>query len=146
MLLSMNEVTLVHIVNEETPPGLIGVLANVNFADYCEIQIHVDPARTCQQIAQALTSKRLIVIATGSACRQLPAIAMAQRASGKAILGYQLIAPSLPLFTDSWPQAPITAHFPAGSAIPKEVKLRGIAVEEFTDLTALASFIEGLLP
>lgn len=142
----MNEVTLVHLVSAETPFGLAAALANTIFDHCSEIQAQTDPARTCYKISQAVTSKRLVVIATGEACQQLPAIALAQRASGNAILSYHLIEPHLPSFTDSWPQAPITAYFPSGSAIPKEVTLRGVEVEEFTDLSDFIRFIDGCLP
>lgn len=138
----MNEVTLVHLVNEETPPDLADLLAKTNGADCIDIQVDPDPARTCQRIAKATPSKNLIIIATAGACDQLPAIALAQRATGRAIVGYQLLQPRLPPFTESWPQAPITAYFPVGSTIPKEVTLRGIAIEEFTNLPEFARFIE----
>ncbi len=142
----MNEVTLVHLVSADTPTALTDTLANANFTNYVEIQVEADPARTCQKIAQATTWVNLIIIATGEACNQLPAIALAQRASSKKIMSYQLIEPSLPTFTDSWPQAPITAYFPTGSTIPKDVTLRGIDVAEFPDLHAFAGFIDNCLP
>jgi hypothetical protein len=142
MLLPMNEVTLVHLVNEETPPELVTLLAETNRTDYMDIQMDPDPARTCQRIAVSASNKNLIIIATGVACNQLPAIALAQRATRKQILGYQLLQPTLPPFTDSWPQAPITAYFPAGFTIPKEFALRGITIEEFSNLPELAGFIE----
>ena len=142
----MNEVTLVHLVNDETPLGLADVLARANLTHHVEIRLDPDPARTCQRVVASTPSKNLIIIATGSACSQLPVIALAQRASGKQILGYQLISPILPAFTDSWPQAPITAHFPTGSTIPKEVILRGIEIEEFDNLSGFARFIDSRLP
>ena len=138
----MNEVTLVHLVNDATPPELVDLLTNTRQADCIEVQVDLDPARTCQRIAESTSSKNLIIIATGDACNQLPAIALAQRAAGKQILGYQLLQPMLPPFTDSWPQAPITAYFPAGLTIPKELTLRGITIEEFSHLSELAGFIE----
>ncbi len=114
----MNEVTLIHLVNEETPPELVDLLAKTNRTHCIDVQLDPDPARTCQRIAKSTTGKNLIIIATGTACNQLPAIALAQRATGKQILGYQLLQPMLPPFTDSWPQAPITAYFPAGFSVP----------------------------
>jgi len=142
----MNEVTLVHLISEKTPPGLADALTRATFTDYVEIQVDPDPARTCQRIAKSTSAKNLIIIGTGDACSQLPAIALAQRASGKQILSYQLIQPMLPAFTDSWPQAPISAYFPAGSAIPKELTLRGIQIEEFADLDEFARIIDNYLP
>ena len=138
----MNEVTLVHLVNDATPPELADLLTNTRQADCIEVHVDLDPARTCQRIAESTSSKNLIIIATGDACNQLPAIALAQRATGKAILGYQLLQPTLPPFTDSWPQAPITAYFPAGFSIPKELALRGINIQEYANLSEFARFIE----
>ena len=138
----MNEVTLVHLVNEETPSELSDLLAKTNRTDYIDVQVDPDPARTCQKIAKSASGKNLIIIATGIACNQLPAIALAQRATGKKILGYQLIQPTLPPFTDSWPQAPITAYFPTGFSVPKDLALRGIAIQEIAGLPEFAGFIE----
>ncbi len=142
----MNEVTLVHLVSADTPTALTDALTDANFTNYVEIWVEADPARTCQKIAQATTWVNLIIIATGEACNQLPAIALAQRASSKKIMSYQLIEPSLPAFTERWPQAPITAYFPTGSTIPKDVTLRGIDVAEFPDLPTFAGFIDNCLP
>jgi hypothetical protein len=142
----MNEVTLVHLVSDETPPDLPGLLAEIGPTHCVNILADPDPARTCQRIAKATSSKNLIIIATGTACNQLPAIALAQRATGKQILGYQLLRPTLPTFTDSWPQGPITAYFPAGLTIPKELTLRGITIRQFANLLEFARFIEDNCP
>ena len=142
----MNEVTLIHLVNEETPLELADLLAGAHQTDCIDVHVDPDPARTCQRIAMSTSGKNLIFIATGDACHQLPAIALAQRATGKQILGYQLLQPTLPAFTDSWPQAPITAYFPAGSTVPKELALRGITIQEFASLPEFAGFIENYCP
>jgi hypothetical protein len=138
----MNEVTVLHLVNDETPPKLANPLAHTRGIECIEVQVDPDPARTCQKIAQSTSGKNLIIIATGSACNQLPAIALAQRATGKQILGYQLLQPTLPPFTDSWPQAPITAYFPVGFTVPKELALRGITIQEYANLSEFTEFIE----
>jgi hypothetical protein len=145
----MNEISLLQLVGEQSDqiqPALADALTSLPFIDYIEIQVDPDPAQTCLRISQANTAKNLILVATGNSCSQLPAIALAQRASGKQILSYQLIEPDLPAFTDSWPQAPITAHYPTGSRIPKEVTLRGIQIEEFPDAQTFAQFIDNCLP
>jgi len=146
MLIPMNEVTLVHLVNNETTPGLADLLAEANPTHCVNILVDPDPARTCQEMAKATSRKNLIIIATGSACDQLPAIALAQRATGRAILGYQLLQPMLPPFTESWPQAPVIAYFPTGSSIPRDIALRGITIQEFTTLPEFVEFIENYLP
>jgi hypothetical protein len=138
----MNEVTLLHLVNDETPPELSELLAHTRGIECIDVQVDPDPARTCQRIAVSTSGKNLIIIATGTDCNQLPAIALAQRATGKQILGYQLLQPTLPPFTDSWPQAPITAYFPAGLTVPKELTLRGITIQEYASLPEFAGFIE----
>ena len=142
----MNEVTLVHLVNEETPPELADLLAKTKRTNYIDVQVDPDPARTCQRIEHSTTGKNLIIIATGIACNQLPAIALAQRAAGKQILGYQLLQPTLPPFTDSWPQAPINAYFPVGFGVPRDLALRGITIQEFASLDEFAGFIENYCP
>ena len=146
MLIPMNEVALVHLVNDETPLELPGLLVETDSTQCINILVNLDPARTCQGVARATSGKNLIIIATGTACNQLPAIALALRATGKQILGYQLLQPTLPPFTDSWPQAPITAYFPAGFIIPKELTLRGITIKEFANLLEFARFIEDNCP
>jgi hypothetical protein len=146
MLIPMNEVTLVHLVSDETPPDLLDPLDESNPSCCVTILVDPDPARTCQEIAKITPTKNLIIVATGGACHQLPAIALAQRAAGRAILGYQLLQPVLPPFTESWPQAPITAYFPTGSTIPREISLRGITIQEFTGLPEFIQFIEKYLP
>lgn len=138
----MNEVTLVHLVSEETPPDLAEALALVGITEVVQIHMDTDPARTCQRISQSTSAKNLVIIATGNGCNQLPAIALAQRSSGKNILSYQLLQPVLPAFTDSWPQAPVTAYFPVGSTIPKEITLRGIRIEAFEGMPEFAALIE----
>ena len=142
MLLPMNEVAVLHLVSEATPPELSELLAHTRGIECIDVQVDPDPSRTCQRIAKSTSHKNLIIIATGTDCNQLPAIALAQRATGKQIVGYQLLQPTLPAFTDSWPQAPITAYFPAGLTVPKELTLRGITIEEFSNLPELAGFIE----
>lgn len=142
MLEPMNEITVLHLVNEATPPELSDLLANTPGINCIDIPVDSDPARTCQSIAMSTSSKNLIIIATGSGCDQLPAIALAQRATGKHILSYHLLQPTLPPSTDSWPQAPITAYFPTGSTVPKELVLRGIRIEEFDSLPDFVRFIE----
>lgn len=138
----MNEVAVLHLVSEATSPELSEQLAHTRGIECIDVQVDPDPARTCQRIAVSTSHKNLIIIATGTGCNQLPAIALAQRATGKQIVGYQLLQPMLPPFTDSWPQAPITAYFPAGLTVPKELTLRGITIEKFSNLSELAGFIE----
>jgi hypothetical protein len=145
MLAPMNEATFVHLISDETPPGLADALAGASLTGYTEIHLEPDPARTCQKIATSTFAKTLIIIATGNACSQLPAVALARRASGKTILRYELVEPNLPRFTDSWPQSPITAYFSVGSTIPRDLTLRGINVAEFEDVDALAQFIRNSL-
>ncbi len=146
MLIPMNEVTLVHLVTDETPADLPDLLAQTDPTSCINILVDPDPARTCQEIAHATPNKNLMIIASSGACSQLPAIALSQRASGRAIVGYQLLQPVLPPFTEGWPQAPVTAYFPTGSAIPREITLRGITVQEFTGLPEFVQFIKNYLP
>lgn len=142
----MNEVTVVHLISRETQPGLSEELFRADFTDYTEIQLESDPAKTCAKISQSATTAHLVIIASGEACEQLPAIAVAQRAGNRKILGYQLISPTLPPFTENWPHAPIAAYFPPDSTIPRDVVLRGIEVAEFPGLPAFVELIDNCLP
>lgn len=142
----MNEVTVVHLVSADTHPALSAELAICNLTDYIEIQLETDPAKTCASISQSAVTAHLTIIATGKACEQLPAIALAQKAGNRKILSYQLISPALPPFTESWPNAPITAYFPPGSTIPRDVSLRGIEVARFPGEPAFAGLIDNCLP
>ena len=142
----MNEVTVVHLVSADTHPALSAELAICNFTDYVEIQLETDPAKICASISQSAVTAHLTIIATGKACEQLPAIALAQKAGNRKILSYQLISPALPPFTESWPNAPITAYFPPGSTIPRDVSLRGIEVARFPGEPAFAGLIDNCLP
>ena len=142
----MNEVTVVHFLSADTHPALSAELTTYNFTDYIEIQLETDPAKTCANITQSATTAHLVIIATGKACEQLPAIALAQKAGNKKILSYQLISPALPPFTETWPNAPITAYFSPDSIIPKEVSLRGIEVAGFPGEPACTALIENCLP
>ena len=142
----MNEVTVVHFLSADTHPALSAELTTYNFTDYIEIQLETDPAKTCANITQSATTAHLVIIATGKACEQLPAIALAQKAGNKKILSYQLISPALPPFTETWPNAPITAYFSPDSIIPKEVSLRGIEVAGFPGEPAFTALIDNCLP
>ena len=142
----MNEVTVVHFLSADTHPALSAELTTYNFTDYIEIQLETDPAKTCANITQSATTAHLVIIATGKACEQLPAIALAQKAGNKKILSYQLISPALPPFTETWPNAPITAYFSPDSIIPREVSLRGIEVAGFPGEPAFAALIDNCLP
>jgi hypothetical protein len=145
MLDPMNEVTVIHLVSRETQPALSEELASSDFTDYIEIGLESDPAKTCAKISQSTTAAHLVIVATGEACTQLPAIALAQKAGNRKILSYQLMSPALPPFTENWPNAPITAYFPPGSTIPRDVSLRGIEVAEFPGVPAFAELIDNCL-
>ena len=142
----MNEVTVVHLVSADTHPALSAELAICNLTDYIEIQLETDPAKTCASISQSAVTAHLTIIATGKACEQLPAIALAQKAGNRKILSYQLISPALPPFTETWPNAPITAYFSPGSIIPRDVSLLGIEVASFPGEPAFAALIDNCLP
>jgi hypothetical protein len=146
MLDPMNEVTVVHLVSADTQSALSEELTSSDFTAYIEIQLESDPAKTCAKITQSIRTAHLVIIATGKACEQLPAIALAQKAGNRKILSYQLISPALPPFTESWPNAPITAYFPPGSTIPRDVSLRGIEVARFPGEPAFAELIDNCLP
>ena len=65
-------------------------------------------ARLCAAINVLRPEPPLVVVAHGSLAATLPAVALSQRSSHRAISRYVLVDPELPTVTESWPDAPVT--------------------------------------
>lgn len=62
-------------------------------------------ARLCAQLASAAPTPPLAMIARGTDTALLPAVAVAQRAAGRQVLGYVLVDPDAIEVTEAWPDA-----------------------------------------
>lgn len=65
-------------------------------------------ARLCAAITRLDPPPPLRIVAHGDLARLLPAIALSQRSTHRAVEHYLLVDPALPPVTDSWPDAPVT--------------------------------------
>ena len=65
-------------------------------------------ARMCAAISRLAPAPPLTLVAHGPLARLLPAVALSQRSSHRAVERYVLVEPELPPVTDSWPDAPVT--------------------------------------
>lgn len=61
----------------------------------------------CAAIISARPTPPLIVIASGEACRLLPAVALSLRTQHLHTSAYVLVDPDAPPSTDTWPEAPV---------------------------------------
>ena len=95
----------------------------------------------CLAINQRSNGEPLVVVASGERCLDLPAIARAQAAAHRSVVGYALISPIFPTSTDHWPEAPVTVYLPSEADPEKSVSLRGYSVEHFEGAAGLARMI-----
>jgi len=65
-------------------------------------------ARACAAITSLQPLPPITVVTFDEAALLLPAIAVAQRAAHRRVVGYVLVDPVLPPVTESWPDAPVT--------------------------------------
>jgi hypothetical protein len=62
-------------------------------------------ARVCAEITRLAPRPPLIIVAVGEQALLLPAVALAQRAARRRVLGYVLIDPDYPPVSEGWPDA-----------------------------------------
>lgn len=79
-------------------------------------------SRTCAAISALAPASPLVIVAFGSDALLLPAVALAQRAAHRRVVGYLLVEPALPPGSDTWPDAPVTV---LGDSPDPQVRLRG---------------------
>ena len=65
-------------------------------------------ARACAAITSLRPLPPITLVSFDEAALLLPAIAVAQRAAHRRVVGYVLVDPELPIVTESWPDAPVT--------------------------------------
>jgi len=62
----------------------------------------------CGELIYINPKPPLLVVAYGSSCALLPAVALAQRTAHRRVSAYVLVDPAPPSSSDTWPDAPIT--------------------------------------
>ena len=62
----------------------------------------------CGELVRTNPSPPLVVVAHGSSCALLPAVALAQRTAHRRVSAYVLVDPAPPASSDAWPDAPVT--------------------------------------
>jgi hypothetical protein len=107
---------------------------------------HLTVAEACLHINREAANREVdkapvVFAAMGSRCLDLPAIARAQAAAHRPIVGYSLIRPIFPTSTDLWPQAPVTVYLPRDEDPERSVSLRGFRIAHFCDSNDLARLI-----
>lgn len=96
----LNAVTHVMVLGDV--PGLDGLRAMEVIPPAGEAPL---AARICAEITRLEPEPPLLIIATGDLAALVPAVALAQRAARRQVLGYVLIDPVYPAVSESWPDA-----------------------------------------
>lgn len=63
----------------------------------------------CADLLRAQPAPPLVVVAYGSSCAALPAVAFAQRSARRRVGAYVVVEPHAPPGSDTWPDAPVLA-------------------------------------
>lgn len=63
----------------------------------------------CADVLRAQPEPPLVVVAHGSSCAALPAVALAQRSAHRRVRAYVVVEPHAPTSSDTWPDAPVLA-------------------------------------
>ena len=114
------------------PDGTVLVLADVEPAPG---PADAMTARLCAAINTLRPEPPLVVVAHGALAALLPAVALSQRSSHRAIARYVLVEPELPTVTESWPDAPVTL-VSVDPWLVTQARLRGWDLVEPDDLDA----------
>lgn len=130
---------LIYFQSPECPTGVDHLLDQFNVPhSVATIPEHLTIPEACLLITQKLSIEPAVIVAAGGRCLDLPAIARAQAAAHRPIIGYCLISPIFPTSTDQWPQAPVTVYLPHSEEPERLVSLRGYQIEHFLDPAELA--------
>lgn len=121
---------LVHFINDSPPahPAL-------------SIPEGLTVPEVCLRINEKVGREPVLMIAGGIRCLDLPAIARAQAAAHRPIIGYALISPDFPVSTDQWPNAPVTVYLPKNQDPEKSMSLRGYRIVHFEGGEMLSGLI-----
>jgi hypothetical protein len=138
---------LIYWESPESPSGLSDALERIAMSDlvdahqYVVLPAHLTVAEACLRINRALDKAPVVFAAVGSRCLDLPAIARAQAAAHRPIVGYSMIRPIFPTSTDLWPEAPVTVYLPRDEDPDRSVSLRGFRIAHFSNAENLAQLI-----
>ena len=61
----------------------------------------------CADVLRLSPAPPVIVVAHGTGCAALPALALAQRTAHRRVGAYVLVEPDAPASSDTWPDAPV---------------------------------------
>lgn len=89
----------------------------------------VTATEVCGDLVRRDPEPPLIVIAHGSSCGLLPAVALAQRTAHRRVGAYVVVDPVAPASTDTWPDAPVHV-ITADAQIARMAGLRGWSVSD----------------
>lgn len=97
-------------------------------------------ARVCAEITRLAPVPPLIIVAVGDLATLLPAVALAQRAARRQVLGYVLIDPDYPPVSEGWPDARVHVLGSRGVDL-RTAELRGWETGPVTGLRDLLAEI-----
>jgi len=92
--------------------------------------------KVCGELVRIPPDPPLVVVAHGSSCAYLPAIALAQRTAHRRVGAYVLVDPLPPTSSDAWPDAPVTV-VTGDAQIARLSALRGWSVSELDVVAAI---------
>lgn len=135
----------IHLTSTDTPEGVVQSLTQAT-SEFPVVSIEETNSvpQLCLEIHRSVSevgAQRLVLIASGAQCLDLPAIARAQAAVHRSVISYALISPVFPTSTDQWPNAPVTVYLPADQDPERSVSLRGFEVVHFTTPAQLAELL-----
>ncbi len=133
---------LIYFDSPECPNGLDHLLGQFSGSHSLVIvPEHLAIPESCLLINNELNTEPVVIVAGGSRCLDLPAIARAQAAAHRPVIGHSLISPIFPTSTDQWPQSPVTVYLPRSEDPERLVSLRGYQIEHFSGAEQLANLI-----
>jgi hypothetical protein len=118
-------------------PGLDGLGIHVNVPATGDAPL---TARVCAEITRLTPTPPLLIVTEGAYSALLPAIALAQRAARRRVLGYVLIDPEYPPVTEAWPDARVHVLGSAGAEL-RTAELRGWETGSVTGLRDLIELL-----
>lgn len=88
-------------------------------------------------LAEAAQERHVLLVASGSSGRMLPALGFSQRAARRKVSGYVLVDAQYPRpGVSDWPDAPVTAMCAPDSEAARQAELRGWEVYDINQAEA----------
>jgi hypothetical protein len=95
----------------------------------------------CADLMRLAPQPPLIIVAHGSGCALLPAVALAQRTAHRRVGAYVLVDPDAPAGSDTWPDAPVYV-VSTDQQITRMSTLRGWSVVDDDVIGAITRVVE----